>query len=154
MAKSRDERAGHQSCFIQQVHLMKAIIWCCFAAAVDVEESEEKAHKRKRMILSWISFRISWIGHFFMFLSGLSISPLRLWWLVNTRYQASKIGSALFHTLQVSDTRRQRKERAAEQHKPCSLIILSGEGSRILYWLWRTARKPSLQHLACNGPNG
>ena len=89
MAKSRDERAGHQSCFIQQVHPMKTIIWCCFAAAVDVEESEEKAHKRKRMILSWISFRISWIGHFFY----VSIRPeyLPTAFVVIGQYQVSGI---------------------------------------------------------------
>ena len=55
-------REGKSWKWLHQASLpMRTIIWCYFAAGVHVAmlEGEEKAHKRRRTILSWISFNIS-----------------------------------------------------------------------------------------------
>ena len=68
-----------------------------------------------------LKYRRRWDRPFSVFRSGWSSLPLRLLWLVNTRRQASKMESALFHASPVTDARRQRWKRAAERHKPRTL---------------------------------
>ena len=89
---------------------IKTIIWCCFDAGVDAVmlRSEEKANKRRRMVWSWISFKLMsslWSASFDVSTWSQSSSLLFLLWWVNTKHQASKIGPDLFHVTCVSDAR-------------------------------------------------
>ena len=97
------------------------------------------------MVWSWISFKISSSLRstiFDVLIWGWSTSPMLLLWLVNTRHQASKIGSALFHASHVFDARQQRTSYQAAQTPS------TGWSSRIFYHHW----KPTFQRLMCDGP--
>ena len=108
------------------------VLFCCWCWCCDVGEWK-KAHKR-RMVWRWIPLKCHpcWDKPFFMFRSDQSSSPLSLFWLVNTKYQTSKIGSALFHMSHVFDVRWQRTSCQAAQTPH------TGRSSRILYRRWHS----------------
>ena len=124
MAKSRDTRANCQNGIIQRDFWWRRSFGVVLLLLLMLQ-SKEKARKRRRKVWSCISFEILLSSlrsaFFYVLIWGQSSFPLLLLWLVNTRHQASKIGSALFNTSCVSDSRWQRLEWTAMWHKLCTL---------------------------------
>ena len=126
---------------------IKTIIWCCFAGVDAVMlRSAEKADKRRRMVWSWISFKLcpGWDQRVLMFRHEAGVAPPAL--ALIGQYQASRVKNRT-HSIPCDTC---FWHQTAEIRTSCQAAqtLHTGRSSRTLYRCWHAARKLTLGRLS------